>query len=247
MRITTLGACAGGVPYPGGGGTSFLFQTNEKTFLVDFGNDTLTNLPRYVNYEEPEYILMSHLHYDHCLDIFPFLLVRNRTVNVIGPEGTKNTLRKLFELLSSSPNMFYNKLIIEEINPEKIYQIGNVKVRFSKVIHNLPSYAMRIESKNKVIVYSSDTGWCDSLIESSKNADILICEATWQNEHSTPENLKYHLNAEQAGKIAAMANVKHLVLTHIKYDLNFEKSIEESKKFFSGSVTIASENKRIDI
>ena len=65
-----------------------------------------------------------------------------------------------------------------------------------------------------------DTAWCDGALELADRADLLVCEATFL---STEEHLarEYgHLTARQAGRLAATAGARRLVLSHFsrRYD-----------------------------
>jgi ribonuclease Z len=59
-----------------------------------------------------------------------------------------------------------------------------------------------------------DTAWCDAALDLAAGVDLLVCEATFL---STEQHLaaKYgHLTARQAGRLAAQAGARQLVLTH---------------------------------
>jgi ribonuclease Z len=59
-----------------------------------------------------------------------------------------------------------------------------------------------------------DTRWCDAAIELAAGVDLLVCEATFL---STDHHLAApygHLTARQAGRLAAEAGARRLVLTH---------------------------------
>jgi ribonuclease Z len=59
-----------------------------------------------------------------------------------------------------------------------------------------------------------DTAWCDGALELAAGVDLLVCEATFL---STEQHLaaKYgHLTARQAGRLAAQAGARRLVLSH---------------------------------
>lgn len=59
-----------------------------------------------------------------------------------------------------------------------------------------------------------DTAWCDGALELADGADLVVCEATFL---STERHLaaKYgHLTAREAGRLAAQAGARRLVLTH---------------------------------
>ncbi len=65
------------------------------------------------------------------------------------------------------------------------------------------------------IVYSGDTRPCESLVKASKNADLLIHEATFDSELESSAEEHGHTTAEQAAEIAKKCNVRCLCLTHI--------------------------------
>ena len=72
----------------------------------------------------------------------------------------------------------------------------------------------------QVIAVVMDTAWCDAALELADRADLLVCEATFL---STEEHLarQYgHLTARQAGRLAKIAGVRRLVLTHFSSRYN---------------------------
>jgi len=65
------------------------------------------------------------------------------------------------------------------------------------------------------IVYSGDTTPCGEMIELAKDADILIHEATYNEEDSDKAISNGHSTSSQVAEIAKGANVSKLILTHI--------------------------------
>lgn len=59
-----------------------------------------------------------------------------------------------------------------------------------------------------------DTLPCQSAIETARNANILLCESTYLEEHRELARMHNHLTAKQAAEIARNANAKELILTH---------------------------------
>ncbi len=91
------------------------------------------------------------------------------------------------------------------------------------------------EVKGLKVVYSGDTRYCQSLLNNSKEADLLISEATI-DEKDYDETI-YHLTNEEAAQIAKEANVKRLILTHIsrRYTSKVQEInifLEKAKKIF---------------
>jgi ribonuclease Z len=82
------------------------------------------------------------------------------------------------------------------------------------------------------VVYSGDTKPCENLIKISKNADLLIHDATFLEE----EEGKAHADVKQAAMIAKKAGVKKLILTHISRRYTDPRELEEeAKKIFKNT------------
>ncbi|MFB6100755.1 MAG: ribonuclease Z [Candidatus Nanohalobium sp.] len=88
------------------------------------------------------------------------------------------------------------------------------------------------EVPGRKVVYSGDTEKCQNMIDNSKDADLLIHEATCLNE--IIEDRHGHTSAKQAGEIAKEADVEDLVLTHFsrRYRGEEEKLKEEAEEEF---------------
>ena len=87
--------------------------------------------------------------------------------------------------------------------------------------------------KGLKVVYSGDTKPCENMIKISKDADVLIHDATFLEEDVKE---KAHTDVKDAAKIAKKANVKQLILTHISRRYTDVKELEEeAKKVFPNS------------
>ena len=155
-----------------------------------------------------------------------------------------------------------------------IYQDANVKVTAVEnthfAFHKGPaagkhkSYSYRFETPDRVIVFTGDTGPSDAVAELAKGADLVVTETSsvedrkqalirsgrWQA--MTPDEqagimrqaTQGHMSLEAVGKMAARANVKTVVLSHMGSqradDTNdYTPWIEQVKKHFSGQVLVA--------
>src|SRR5258707_10422053 len=58
-----------------------------------------------------------------------------------------------------------------------------------------------------------DTRLCDAAVELARDADLLVCESTFANAEAALADDYGHLTAGQAGRIAAEAGARTLVLT----------------------------------
>ena len=91
--------------------------------------------------------------------------------------------------------------------------------------------------KGKKIAYSGDTAYSESLVKEAADADLLIHDSCFSEEHKEMAKEKNHSTAADAAKAAKNANVKKLVLTHFsnRYD-NRQKLLEEAKAVFPETV-----------
>jgi ribonuclease BN (tRNA processing enzyme) len=120
------------------------------------------------------------------------------------------------------------------------------------------SYSYRFDAADRSVVFTGDTGPSDAVAELAKGADLLVSERTnpvdeykaqliksgrWQNwtpqeqEMLLRHHIEEHLLPDEVGKLAARANVKTVVLTHLNDD--YVPFAAEVKKYFSGQVLMA--------
>ena len=96
---------------------------------------------------------------------------------------------------------------------------GGAIITVDKHIHPGVAYGYRIEYKNKVVVYSTDTehfqGVLDKkVVELSQDADVLIHDAQYTDEEIGFRLGWGHSTWRQCVQVAKEANVKKLVLFH---------------------------------
>ncbi|MBX5321642.1 MAG: ribonuclease Z [Candidatus Bathyarchaeota archaeon] len=90
--------------------------------------------------------------------------------------------------------------------------------------------------RGRKIVYTGDTRPFDGLAEFAANADLLIHDATLDDELAERAEEDGHSTPSQAAKIAKKAKAKRLVLTHIsaRYK-NTSKLLKQAKKIFKNT------------
>ena len=259
--VTPLGTIS---PYPKDNKNcpGFLIEYNNYKVLLDSGEGVsrLLNLP---NDLENLIIIISHLHKDHYSGlagiayasyVYKNLGYINDKIKVYIPGGDlpKNkesyyyddgwgekiyVQKKLqdFEYLMD----YGEENHLEFLDPfgyNKIDTInhGNMKITFCKNPHDLNTYSTKIEAGDFKIVYSADTGYeHNTLTNFSKDADLLICESTFLKGQTRLGN--NHLYACEAGKIAKLANVKKLLLTHFWPEIDKELYVKEAKEYFENT------------
>jgi ribonuclease Z len=99
-----------------------------------------------------------------------------------------------------------------------------------------PNMVLGPARKGRKIVISGDTKPIDEMIDFSKDADILIHEATFDSELKEISGEYGHSTAFQAAEIAKKADVEKLFLVHISPRYLENKLLEnEARKVFKNS------------
>jgi ribonuclease BN (tRNA processing enzyme) len=124
------------------------------------------------------------------------------------------------------------------------------------------SYAYRFDASDRSVVFTGDTGPSDAIAQLAKGADLLVSEVTnpvdeytaeeikagrWQQRNSEEQknlirhHFEEHLLPEDLGKMAARANVKTVVMTHVQPSPNndYSRYVEEVRRYYSGQVLVA--------
>ena len=202
----------------------FYIQSEAGRFLIDCGSSSLIAMKRFgVDPSAVDMILLSHLHGDHFGGV-PFFILdaqfarRAHPLVIAGPPGVKRRIQEAMEVLFPRSSKSEQKFAIEFIElPERSNTaIGSLKVTPFSVIH--PSgdtpYALRVQCGEKVIGYSGDTEWTETLLEVSRGADLFLCEA-----YFFEKNIKFHLSYRTLMEHRAQLGCRKLVLTHMGNDM----------------------------
>ncbi len=92
-------------------------------------------------------------------------------------------------------------------------------------------------SPGKKITFITDTRYCANAVKLAKNADVLICEATFMHDLKEKAKQFAHLTTKQAAMLAKKANVKQLIITHFSQRYKDIKAMEaEAKAVFPNTV-----------
>ncbi|MER2064609.1 MAG: MBL fold metallo-hydrolase, partial [Alkalibacterium sp.] len=112
---------------------------------------------------------------------------------------------------------------------EKELTIGPFKIEHMKTLHPVPCFAFRIVDENtgKVLVFTADSGYIEEFIPFAKEADLLLADS---NFYKGMENHSVHMTAKECGRIAARAEVKQLILTHLPQTGDLDQLVEEAKE-----------------
>jgi ribonuclease BN (tRNA processing enzyme) len=191
--------------------------------LLDCGPGALERLWRERLLAELDAIVISHMHADHILDLLPMsgelgcgeLKAGGPALYV--PAGGVEVLARLdsaFADEAQPASRFEQAFAIFEYEPDDRVAIGSLELSFAPTAHRGLCCAARVTDGQAVVVYGADGGPSEALERLATGADLLILEATYENDVDTAA-AQGHMTALQAGELAARAGAGHLVLTHL--------------------------------
>jgi ribonuclease BN (tRNA processing enzyme) len=189
MRLTVVGC---GDAFGSGGRlqTCYHVEAAGTRFLIDCGATALIGLDRVgIDPNAIPTIFVSHLHGDHFGGLVWWLIhaqhVAKRAVplTVVGPVGVEARFKAAAEALfpgSTGVPRRYD-LTFLELERERPLDVGPVQVTPFEVKHpsGAPSYALRFEVEGKVLSFTGDSEWVESLVPAGRGADLYIMECYW--------------------------------------------------------------------
>jgi ribonuclease BN (tRNA processing enzyme) len=224
MQMQFIGC---GDAFGSGGRTNTCFHVtgNNINFLIDCGASSLPALKRLnIARNDIDLILITHFHGDHFAGL-PFLLLdaqfgrRSRPLVIAGPEGIETRLPQAMEVMFEHSSRTKQKfdLSIVTLQPQQPHRFGAVNVTPYSVVHGEsggPFLGYRIEAEGRVIAYSADTEWTETLIPLARNADLFIAEA-----YTYDKIVKNHLSLSTLEAHLPEIAPKRLILTHMSDDM----------------------------
>jgi ribonuclease BN (tRNA processing enzyme) len=235
MDLTVLG-CSGSYGAPVGGACSgYLVREGDTSIWLDCGNGTFANLQQHIDVETLSAVVITHEHPDHCVDLYGIHVLFHygleRTgLPVYAPEGLD---RRLADLVGGDWGGTFEWHDIGDGDGERIGPMG---LRFSRTDHPPPTYATEVSAGGRRLVYTADTGPDWSVAAFGEGADLVLSEATYQQE---TKGWPHHLTAAEAGQLAREARARRLMLTHLWPRLDPLVSVEEGSEAFGQPVTLA--------
>jgi ribonuclease BN (tRNA processing enzyme) len=220
MEVQFLGS---GDAFGSGGrfNTCFQVTTAGGAFLIDCGASSVIAMRKFgVDPNRIHTVFVSHLHGDHFGGL-PFLLLdaqfysrRVAPLTLVGPPGFRERLMQAMEIFFPGSSRVRRKFATEivEIDAGATSTVNGVAVTPYRVEHacGAPPFALRFACEGKVIAYTGDTEWAETLVEAGRDADLLIAEALFFERR-----VKYHLDYATVKAKLAQIGAKRLVLTHM--------------------------------
>ncbi|HEY0782697.1 MAG TPA: MBL fold metallo-hydrolase [Thermoanaerobaculia bacterium] len=229
MRLHVLGS-SGGFPVPDNPCSGFLLRNGGSEVWLDAGTGTFAALQQVTDHLGLEALVLSHRHPDHCADLLTFYVARMLheggapRLPLYAPAGTLDVFTHF--LPGETPEKVDKVFELREIAEGTRIEVGGIRMRFLRTEHPVLTLAVRAESPAGSLTYSADTGPHVDLAGFARGTDVLLCEATYQNEK---RGAPVHLTAAEAGNVAHRARVGELLLTHIWPTFDPALSVQEAQ------------------
>ncbi|MFZ4450536.1 MBL fold metallo-hydrolase [Salibacterium aidingense] len=227
MKVTVIGYWHA-FPEAGEAASGYLIEENGFQVLLDCGSGVIAQLQHYCKLGDIDAVVISHYHNDHIGDIGALHYFRllqpviseepQQPITIYGhkedPDG--------FENLS-----FQGTITTEPYAADKPLNIGPFTFTFYKTTHPVPCYAMKIQSEQSALFFTADTGFSTELAHAASGADLMIAESTaYKGEDGASFG---HMTSEEAGQMAGLANVPHLLLTHLPHFGDHDQLVTEAQ------------------
>lgn len=263
-KLILLGTAAGPVTKTTRSQPATAIVVDGKVYLFDVGNGALRQLAQAgYSVSDVAGIFITHNHFDHNADLgsvmaFRWMAGKDQPVPIIGPPGTAAVAAAHLAAFRHSEEIFAAVVPgrkLPKLNPQfpvregiggQLFKDDRITVTATENSHYSMQYksaaaygrdrsiSYRIQTPDRVIVITGDTGKSDALQALAKDADILVSEVldveaieayvakrsaaeNWsdkQKQDTLRHHMQGHLPARDLGRMAAAANVKNVVLTH---------------------------------
>ena len=254
MRLTIVG-CSGSTSGPESPASCYLVQApyEGRTFslVLDLGPGSFGALQRYLDPSTVDAYCLSHLHPDHCLDLCAAYVAARYSATapwarppVYAPRDAGARLARAYDVPQRDGRLREDGVPIGEWFDFRVWQpaqvIGPFRVATAPVDHPVEAYAIRVAESVEgggSLVFSGDTGPCDSLVELARGVDVLLAESAFMDGPDLPTGV--HLTGPQAAAAAEAAGVGTLLLTHIPPWHDPDEVLAEATPHFSGPTSLA--------
>jgi len=225
MRLQFVG-CGDAFGSGGRFNTCFHLTGRDINVLIDCGASSLVSMNKLaIDRNAINTVFVTHFHGDHVggLPFFlleaNYMLKRDRALTIAGPPSLKARFPEIMEVGFPGTKDIDLRfpLLLRELDIGKRSALSGVRVTPFHVVHDDragPCLGFRFEAEGKVIAYSGDSEWTESLIDIGYEADVFICEAFTRDKpvatHMALSVLEKHLD---------QIRPKRLILTHMSDDM----------------------------
>lgn len=225
--------------------TSNLLRIAGSRIVVDCGLGVTRGLvDQGMPLRDLSIIFITHLHSDHYLELGPLIHTAwtaglKTEVQIFGPKGLERYWKQFIDSMSDDINLRINDegrpdlaslVTIQVLDEGEVLRNDAMTIKAMRNMHPplVDTFALSFKTNNAHVVFSGDTAYLPALAEFAKDADLLIHEAMLEaalpalfarigngDDRLHKHWMRSHTLAQDAGKIATLANVSALALNHL--------------------------------
>jgi ribonuclease BN (tRNA processing enzyme) len=272
LKLILLGTGGGPRPRKRNSAPAQVIVVNNTAYVVDCGDGVARQMVLAgLSLPSLRHIFLTHHHSDHNADYGNLMLLAwtsglKTRIDTWGPPPIERMTKQFFEMNAFDIQTRINDEgrvpllplvhVHEMTQGGKVLEDENVKVTAAPV-HHPPvahAFAYRFDGPDRSIVISGDTTPSDNLIKLAQGADVLVHEALYvsaidrlvagvPNATTLKRSiLSHHTTVEDAGRVAQLARVKTLVLSHLvpaeDPALTDQMWIDAARVHFAGRVIV---------
>ncbi|WP_099223663.1 MBL fold metallo-hydrolase [Listeria costaricensis] len=243
MKLTVFGHW-GGYPLKNDGTSSYLLEEDGFKLLIDVGASAVSIMQNYVDPAELDAVILSHYHPDHVADVGILQHVR-----LLGNHEKRLPVLPIYAHEEDERGFSY--LTMKDISEARTYhetdtlEVGPFSISFLRTIHPVPCFAMRFTANGKSIVYTADSAYQESFVRFSEQADFLFADTNFFKEMAGKSRV--HMASVEVGRLAKLASVKKLMLTHLPQNGSLAQLKNEAAAEFDGEILLAEKGLSITI
>jgi ribonuclease BN (tRNA processing enzyme) len=271
-RLILLGTGGGPRPRASSSGSSQVILSGGSAYVVDAGDGVARQLAfAGIPLPSLRHVFITHQHSDHTADYGNLVWLAwtaglNTRVDTWGPPPLTKMTALFFEMNAADINVRIanegRTPLAPLVHPHELRVGGpvmaddHVKVTAALVEHApvVPAFAYRFDARDRSIVISGDTSPSDNLVKLAGGADVLVHSVMYPpaidrlaarvaNAAALKASILAHqTSAEDAGRIAAEARVKTLVLSHFvppdDPTITDAMWLEAAHRHFAGTVIV---------
>lgn len=228
-------------------------ERGELRLLMDCGAGTIHRLATFgLAWEKVTHLAITHFHADHVGEVPALLFAlkygtmapREAPLALVGPAGLSGVVERLAAAFGAwvvEPG--FPLAVSELVSGEPLKLAPDVMLSAHRTPHTEESLALAVTTPEGRLVYTGDTGFSAELADWARGCDILLAECSLPDDRA----LALHLTPRQAGALAARAQAKRLVLTHLYPPVEAVDIAAEVAEAYRGLVTVARDGERFEL
>jgi ribonuclease BN (tRNA processing enzyme) len=254
MKLVVLGSGTS-LPHPLRAAPGYWLETEGGRALLDISADVPHRMAREeLDWVNLDAIWISHFHLDHMGGLAPFLFgtrsapqtqQRVHPLSIYGPAGFIKILHAIDQANDYRLLQQPFPVDLKEVDPGNEFELlpGLKSVTFSTP-HTRESLAIRLKDKNgSVLVYTSDTGYSEELVDFASGAGMLLMECSFHKN----KPVKTHLELTEAMQLAKKCKPQMLVLSHLYFEWDGIDLAADARKLWSGETIAAFDGLRLEV